>query len=259
MDPAALEAALLRPPLPIKAVVPVHLYGRPAAMPEILALADRHGVQVLEDASQAHGAAIAGRKVGTFGAAAAFSLYPTKNLGALGDAGVLTTSDPALAERLRLLRQYGWARRHISDTPGMNSRLDELQAAILRVKLNGLDADNVRRRAIAAAYDAGLQGLGLILPGAARNTTHVYHQYVVRTPERDRFRVWMAARGVGTAIHYPLPIHRQPAYEGRLPTGPSGLGVTERLAPEILSLPIYPELGGEAVARVIEALRTAVG
>jgi dTDP-4-amino-4,6-dideoxygalactose transaminase len=254
MDPAALERLLEAPPLPIRAVVPVHLYGRPAPMDEIGQLARRHGAVVLEDASQAHGAAIGGRRVGSFGAASAFSLYPTKNLGALGDAGVLVTDDEEVAGRARRLREYGWRPRFVAETAGMNSRLDELQAAVLRVKLARLDEANARRAAIAAAYAEGLAGLPIALPAAGAGQTHVWHQYVIRLADRERVRAALAEAGVGTAIHYPVPVHRQGAYES-LPIGPGGLAVTERIPGEILSLPIYPELADEAVAEVIAKLR----
>ncbi len=257
MDPAALERLLQAPPLPIRAVVPVHLYGRPARIEAIMALAEQHGAVVLEDASQAHGAAVHGRRVGGFGAAGAFSLYPTKNLGAFGDAGVLVTGDEELAARARRLREYGWRRRFVAEAPGMNTRLDELQAAILRVKLRRLDEANARRQAIARTYTQGLDGLPLALPAEGPGETCVWHQYVIRSPGRDRLRAALAEAGVGTAIHYPAPVHLQDAYAGRLPLGPGGLPVTERLAGEILSLPIYPELGDDAVANVIEAVRAA--
>ena len=258
MDPAALERLFQAPPLPIRAVVPVHLYGRPAAIGEILALAGRHGAAVLEDASQAHGAAAGGRRVGGFGAAGAFSLYPTKNLGAIGDGGVLVFQDAALAGRARRLREYGWRRRFVAEEPGMNTRLDELQAAILRVKLRRLDQANARRGAIARAYAEGLAGLPLALPSEAPGETCVWHQFVIRLPGRDQLRAALAKAGVATAIHYPEPVHRQDAYAGRLPLGPGGLPVTERLAAEILSLPIYPELSDAAVAQVVEAVRASM-
>jgi dTDP-4-amino-4,6-dideoxygalactose transaminase len=254
MDPAALERLLEAPPLPIRAVVPVHLYGRPAPMDEIGQLALSHGAVVLEDASQAHGAAIGGRRVGSFGAAAAFSLYPTKNLGALGDAGVLVTNDEEIAAQARRLREYGWRPRFVAETAGMNSRLDELQATVLRVKLARLDEANARRAAIAAAYAEGLAGLPIELPAAGQGQTHAWHQYVIRLGDRERVRAALAEAGVGTAIHYPVPVHRQGAYES-LPIGPGGLAVTERISGEILSLPIYPELADEAVAEVIARLR----
>ena len=258
MDPSALERLLRAPPLPIRAVVPVHLYGRPAPIGDIAALAERHGARVLEDASQAHGAMVDGRRVGGFGVAGAFSLYPTKNLGAFGDAGVLVTGDEELAARARRLREYGWRRRFVAEEPGMNTRLDELQAAILRVKLRRLDEANARRGTIATAYDEGLANLPLQLPREAPGETSVWHQYVIRLNDRDRLRAALAEAGVGTAIHYPEPVHRQDAYAGRLPLGPGGLPVTEQLAREILSLPIYPELGDEQVAQVIEAVRVAL-
>ena len=258
MDPDALEALLRSSQPPIRAIVPVHLYGRPARIREIRALARRWGAVVLEDAAQAHGAEVGGRKVGGFGEVGAFSFYPTKNLGALGDGGMLVTDDEDLAARARSLREYGWRRRFVSETAGMNSRLDEVQAAVLRVKLSRLDQANARRRAIAGAYAEGLRGLPLILPVEGPGETHVWHQYVVRAPERDPLRRALAERGVVTAIHYPEPVHRQPAYADRLPIGPGGLEVTETLAAEILSLPIYPELTDDSVMRVIAALRSAL-
>ncbi|HEX9491219.1 MAG TPA: DegT/DnrJ/EryC1/StrS family aminotransferase, partial [Stellaceae bacterium] len=223
----------------------------------ILPLARRHGVPVVEDCAQCHGATLAGRRLGSLGDVAAFSFYPTKNLGALGDGGAVVTGDDALAERVRALREYGWRQRYVSDVAGMNSRLDELQAAILGVKLAVLDADNARRAAIADAYDAGLAGLPLGLPARRPGARHVFHQYVVRTPARDRLRAALMQRGIGSNIHYPVPVHLQPAYHGRVSLGPSGLHESERAAGEVLSLPIYPQLGDAAVARVVAALREA--
>ncbi|AIB16678.1 erythromycin biosynthesis sensory transduction protein eryC1 (plasmid) [Azospirillum argentinense] len=244
--------------LPVKAIVPVHLYGHPVALDRIMDIAAHFGVPVLEDCSQAHGATFDGRIVGTFGALAAFSLYPTKNLGALGDGGVLITNNSALAERLRHLREYGWKERYISHDAGHNSRLDELQAAILRVKLEKLGAHNARRQAIAEAYDRGLDSLSLERPRRRPNTVPVFHQYVVTTPSRDALRTALQARGIMTNIHYPAPVHLQPAYLGRLPHGPGGLPQTERMAGLVLSLPMYPQLGDEAVASVVAALRDVV-
>jgi dTDP-4-amino-4,6-dideoxygalactose transaminase len=258
LDPSALAGVLTAPPAPIKAILPVHLYGHPADMAAICALAERFGLPVVEDASQAHGAAIAGKRVGGFGRLACFSLYPTKNLGALGDAGAITTDDPVLAERLRALRQYGWVTRDDSRAVGVNARLDELQAAILSVKLARLEADNGRRRQIAAAYDAALADLPLILPSAAPRVVHARHQYVVRTSRRDALREALTARGVGSAVHYPIPVHRQTAYAGRLLLAPSGLRISEALAGEILSLPIFPQLSDEQVARVIATVRAVL-
>lgn len=257
LDPAALAGVLAAPPLPIRAILPVHLYGHPADMSAICALAAAHGAAVIEDASQAHGAAIAGRRVGGFGALAAFSLYPTKNLGALGDAGVITTQDAALAERLRALRQYGWTRRDDSLAPGVNARLDEIQAAVLSVKLARLEADNRARRRMAEAYDDAFADLPLGLPAAIGDVVHARHQYVLRTPERDRLRAHLAAADVGSAVHYPIPVHRQAGYAGRLPIGPTGLAASEAAAREVLSLPIFPQMTDAQQGRVVAAVRAA--
>jgi len=258
MDPEALERLLRARTQPVRAIIPVHLYGRPARISEIRTLGQRWGAVVVEDAAQAHGAETGGRKVGAFGEIGAFSFYPTKNLGALGDGGMLVTDDADIADRARSLREYGWRRRFVSEAAGMNTRLDELQAAVLRVKLERLDQANARRGDIANAYAEGLKGLPLILPQEPERETHVWHQYVVRSPDRDRLRQALSEGGVMTAIHYPEPVHRQPAYARRLSTGPGGLPVTEALAAEVLSLPIYPELSVESVAQVIEATRAAL-
>jgi dTDP-4-amino-4,6-dideoxygalactose transaminase len=223
------------------AVVPVHLYGHPADMQAILEISRRHGLFVVEDCAQAHGAALRGRNVGAWGHLAAFSFYPTKNLGALGDGGLVVTDDQRLAERVRALRQYGWRERYISEITGVNSRLDELQAAILRVKLRYLDAENFRRREIAGLYRKLLSGGSLVLPQTLPEATHVYHQYVVRTPDRDDLRAYLHEHAVDSLIHYPAPIHQQPAYQGRIPKIAS-LSRTEEAARQVLSLPIYPEL-----------------
>jgi dTDP-4-amino-4,6-dideoxygalactose transaminase len=196
--------------------------------------------------------------VGTLGDIACFSFYPTKNLGALGDGGAVLTDDATLGVRLRGLREYGWRTRHVSDFPGMNSRLDELQAAVLRVKLRTLESYNARRQDIAAAYHSGLAGLQLGLPVGREGATHVFHQYVLRSTFRDSLRAALQARGIGTAIHYPVPVHRQPAYIDRLALGPSGLHETERAAAEVLSLPIYPQMIDSEVAQVVEAVQAAV-
>jgi dTDP-4-amino-4,6-dideoxygalactose transaminase len=258
MNPADLEAVLVKPPPgcpPVRAVIVVHIYGQAAALDEILALAARHGVAVIEDCAQAHGATHGGRKLGTFGDAAAFSFYPTKNLGAFGDAGAVATRDAALAARLRALRQYGWRLRYVSDVPGINSRLDETQAAVLRVKLQTLDAGNARRREIAAAYDAALAGTGIAPPRRRPGCAHVFHQYVVQLDERDEVQRILAEQGVGTGIHYPVPVHLQPAYADRLPMGPMGCRETALAAGRILSLPMYPELRDAQLEQVCAALR----
>jgi dTDP-4-amino-4,6-dideoxygalactose transaminase len=254
LDPARLEETLRSDEgRRIKAVVLVHLYGRPGPVAAVKGLCDRYGVTLVEDCAQAHGAVADGRLVGGWGAAAAFSFYPTKNLGALGDGGAVVTSDDRVKERLSLLREYGWKTRYLSDVVGKNSRLDELQAAILRVKLRHLDADNQRRRAIAARYDAELPRERITTPEA--HPGHVYHQYVVRTPNRDALLQHLKRSGVGTLVHYPFPVHVQPAYRGRVPLGAGGLENSERAAAEVLSLPMFPQLDETQLATVIEAVK----
>lgn len=251
LDPALLEAALTPR---TRAVMPVHLYGRMADMPAVLAFAERHGLLVIEDCAQAHGARQGGRSAGSLGACGCFSFYPSKNLGALGDGGAIVTDDPALAERLRRLRQYGWSRKYYSTEPGgLNSRLDELQAALLRAKLPHLPAWNARRRALARRYGELLAGTPLALPTPHPDEEHVYHLYVVGTPERERVLEALRERGIGADVHYPLPAHQQPIYRDYAP--PGGLPVTERLAGQVLSLPIYPELTDQELEAVAAALR----
>jgi len=252
LDPAMIEPAIAMAAergIVVKAVVPVHIYGHPAEMPAIVEIARRHDLRVVEDCAQAHGAELSGRRSGTWGDIAAFSFYPTKNLGALGDGGAVATGDPELADRVRLLREYGWSERYVSSIAGMNSRLDELQAAPLRVKLRYLDRENERRRAIAAIYDAELHDAGVILPAHGDDILHAFHQYVIRSPRRDELRLAMREQGIGTLIHYPVPVHQQPAYAGRALTC-GDLLHTERLAGEIVSLPIYPELRDEQAREV---------
>lgn len=250
LAPAALEAAITPR---TKAVVVVHLYGQPADMDAILAIARRHGLKVVEDCAQATGARYKGRRVGTMGDAGCFSFYPTKNLGAIGDGGAVVTQYDALAGRLRSLREYGWRGERVSHVPGLNSRLDEMQAAILRAKLPFLDADNARRRAIADRYDAGLADM---LPPPARRAEceHVFHLYVVRLADRDGLLTRLKPHGIGASVHYPLAAHQQPAYAGRL-LGAGNLPETERAVGSILTLPIYPELTNDEVDSVIAAVR----
>ncbi len=242
----------------IKAIMPVHLYGQPADMPAIMSIAASHGLRVIEDCAQAHGAEIDGRKVGTFGEVAAFSFYPTKNLGALGDGGAVVTNDDKLGEHMRELRTYGWRERYISEHPGMNSRLDELQAAVLRVKLRHLDVENRRRRQIARRYDDSLGSFAnILLPKPAPNIRHVYHQYVMRLADRDRLRMYLESRQIGTAVLYPMPIHQQPAYRARIAVaGP--LPVAEQAAAELLCLPVHPWMDdveiGQTSAAIVEWL-----
>jgi dTDP-4-amino-4,6-dideoxygalactose transaminase len=239
----------------LKAVVPVHIYGHPAQMTDIMRIAARYGLRVIEDCAQAHGAEWEGRKVGTFGDVAAFSFYPTKNLGALGDGGAVVTGDEDLARRLRMLREYGWEQRYVSKTAGVNSRLDELQAAILRVKLCHLDEDNRRRAKAAAFYSSALTAHeGLTVPESSSLARHVYHQYVIRAEAREALRTFLREHGIGTAIHYPVPVHQQPAYAGRLPI-PAPLRETELAAREILSLPIFPEISEDQLTNVIGRIR----
>jgi dTDP-4-amino-4,6-dideoxygalactose transaminase len=257
MDPAALEAAVTGDAgRRIRAVVPVHLYGHPAAMGPIMEIARRYGLRVVEDCAQAHGAQLGGVRCGGWGDLAAFSFYPTKNLGALGDGGALV-GDRGPASQARRLREYGWRERFVSDVPGMNTRLDELQAAVLRVKLAYLDAENAHRRELAALYRRGLPS-SVTLPATAPGAEHVFHQFVVRSGARDALRRRLAEEGVQTGIHYPLPVHRQPAYAGS-PTGPGGLGQTDRLCGEILSLPMHPYLPGSDVEEICRLVTTWSG
>jgi len=238
----------------IRAVLPVHLYGRPADMRAICDIARRYDLKVVEDCAQAHGATIHRFKVGVFGDAAAFSFYPTKNLGALGDGGAVVTNDPEVAERVGLLREYGWRERYVSDQPGFNSRLDELQAAILRVKLKYLDVENARRREIARIYDDRLASTSLRLPERPVGVESVYHQYVARCDERDGLREHLRERGVGTLVHYPVPVHLQPAYRNRVPVHRGALPATEQAARQVLSLPMDAQLSDAQVERVCEAI-----
>ena len=242
MDVESLADAIQRSPGRIKVIIPVHIYGHPADMPAIMTVAERYGLKVIEDCAQSHGATIDGRKTGTWGHIAAFSFYPTKNLGALGDGGAVVTNDRPLADRLRLLREYGWRERYISDFAGLNTRLDELQAAVLRVKLRYLDKENTRRRELARIYDAILTRTPVTVPGGSQRADHVYHQYVVRSDCRDDLRSFLKANGVGTLIHYPVPVHLQPAYQGRVVPNGANLSHTETICRRILSLPMHPQL-----------------
>lgn len=246
MSAPALGAALTAARGGIKAVVPVHLYGHPAAMPTIVGLAREHGAKVVEDCAQSHGAEVGGRKAGTWGEAAAYSFYPTKNLGALGDGGAVFTRDGKVAERVRLLRQYGWRTRYLSEIPGRNSRLDELQAAVLRVKLTQLDAGNAQRRLLAARYLMALAKCGLVLPAVAPGVNPVWHQFVVRTPRREALLAHLADCEIRAGVLYPVPLHRQPAYaDPRL-----NLPLTEQACAEVLCLPVHPGLCLADVDRV---------
>jgi dTDP-4-amino-4,6-dideoxygalactose transaminase len=236
-----------------KAVLPVHLYGQCADLDALVPLAKRHGIALVEDCAQAHGAEIGGRRAGSIGDAAAFSFYPTKNLGALGDGGAVVTNDAQVAEQARLLRNYGERARFEHILHGYNSRLDALQAAFLTAKLGHLEDWTERRRAIAARYTEALTGSEVVAPLEAPGRRHVYHLYVVEAPNRPSFRDSLAESGVETGVHYPRPIHLQPGYralgEGR------DLPVSERLAERVVSLPLYPELTDDEVELVCSALR----
>lgn len=262
MDPDELAAVLEDPPPglpPIRAAIVVHLYGQAADLTPMLEACQRAGVALIEDCAQAHGATLGGQHLGTLGQAAAFSLYPTKNLGALGDGGVLATDDFELADRIAAIRQYGWKERYVSAMVGVNSRLDEVQAAILRTKLTVLDAGNARRRSIAAAYDAALAGGPIAAPVRRPGAEHVFHQYVLRCTDRASVQARLRAEGIGTGIHYPVPVHLQAAYKDRTPLGPAGCAETERAAAEVLSLPMYPELTDAQVERICAGLRGLAG
>ena len=250
MDVEKLERAITPH---TKAIIPVHLFGQSCDLDPILRIARAPAAKifVLEDCAQAHGATYRGKRVGTFGDIAAFSFYPTKNLGAYGDGGAILTNDAALAERVNLLRQYGWRERYASDIKGMNSRLDELQAAILRVKLRHLDAWNVARRERAALYAELIRTI--TPPREMSYGQHVYHLYVVQSSKRDALIAHLKTRGIGTAIHYPQMIHRQAAYTN-LGYGTGSLPIAEKLEREILSLPLYPELSLDDVRAVAQAV-----
>ncbi len=238
-----------------KAIVAVHLYGQLAPMPEIMALAEQHDLLVLEDAAQAHGASIAGRKAGNWGHAAGFSFYPGKNLGALGDAGAVTTDDAELAQTIRALGNYGSHKKYENLYQGVNSRLDEIQAAMLSVKLKHLDADTARRKAIAVAYAQGINNPAIVQPveparSLASLDSHVFHLYVVRTAQREALQAHLSTAGIQTLIHYPIPPHRQRAYH-EWPQ--QSYPLTEAIHREVLSLPISPVMTDDEVTTVINA------
>jgi dTDP-4-amino-4,6-dideoxygalactose transaminase len=237
-----------------RAIVPVHLYGQCADMDAVLEVARRHDLKVVEDAAQAVGAEHRVRRAGSMGDAAAFSFYPTKNLGALGDAGAVVTTDPEVADRARLLRNYGERSKYDSVRRGWNSRLDTMQAAILTVKLRHLEPWTERRRELAARYDEGLADTRAVTPTADPDRRHVYHLYVIRVDDRDGVQKQLAQSGVGTLVHYPRPVHLHPAYEDLAPAD-GRLATSERLAGQILSLPMYPELEDAEADAVIEAVR----
>jgi dTDP-4-amino-4,6-dideoxygalactose transaminase len=250
LDPAAVEAALTAR---TRALLPVHLYGQPADMAALAAIAQRRGLALLEDAAQAHGAEIAGRRAGSLGHAACFSFYPGKNLGCYGDGGAVTTDDEALAGRLRKLRDHGRSSKYVHDELGYGHRLDALQAAILAAKLPHLDAANAARRRLAARYRQLLAGADLVLPYVPEGVTPAWHLYVVRTTRRDALLASLRAEGIEAGIHYPLPLHLQPAYRS-LGLGAGSFPVAEAAAQQVLSLPLFPEMTDEQQERVAAAV-----
>jgi dTDP-4-amino-4,6-dideoxygalactose transaminase len=254
LDPLQIEAAISPK---TKAIMPVHLYGQTADMEPIMELAREHGVKVIEDSAQAQGAKYKGKRAGALGDASGFSFYPGKNLGAYGDAGAVTTNDAALAEKVRVLRNYGSRVKYVNDEIGYNSRLDELQAAFLRVKLPILDQWNGRRRSIAKRYLAAFEGANnLILPFVPNQHEPVWHLFVIRVPNRDAFQKHMNDAGIGTLIHYPIPPHEQKAYAD---LASLDLPITTRIHKEVVSLPMGPTMSNEDVKRVIEAVKKYSG
>ena len=231
-----------------KAIIPVHLYGNPVDMKGIIKIAKKYKLRIIEDCAQAHGAKINNTNVGNFGHAACFSFYPTKNLGAIGDGGMIITNNKSLYDKAKLAREYGWKKRYISSSKGFNSRLDELQAAILRVKLNYLEKDNKKRINIAKKYINGLKSCDLSLPKIRKNYNHIFHLFVIKTKYRNKLMNYLKKNNIITSIQYPVPIHKQKFYNN---FGNQSLKVTEKNSKEILSLPIYPELTFKEVNKVI--------
>lgn len=254
LDPAQVAKAVTAR---TKAIIPVHLYGQAADMTALRAIAAEHGLRIVEDVAQAFGGTWRGRKLGTLGDLGAYSFFPSKNLGGFGDGGLIATDDDALAETCRMLRVHGAKKKYYNEIVGYNSRLDEIQAAVLRVKLPWIDANNQGRREAAARYRELLAGVpGLTLPAEVAGATHVYHQYTVRIAggRRDQVQARLAEAGVGTMVYYPVAVHRLPLYQGRHPAMP----LAERAQDEVLSLPIWPSIRADVQARVAEALRGAL-
>jgi dTDP-4-amino-4,6-dideoxygalactose transaminase len=241
-----------------KAILPVHLYGQTVDMDPLLEIAARHHVKVIEDACQAHGATYNGRRAGSLGDAAGFSFYYSKNLGALGEGGFITTSDPEIYRKARMIRDHGSERRYYHDLIGVNGRLDEIQAVVLRAKLAHLTEYNQLRRGHAQKYKKLLAGLPVAAPTEWEGNEHIYHMYVIQAPRRDELQVWLKEHGVGTGIHYPVPIHLQKAM-GDLGYKPGDMPVTEKTVEKILSLPMYPEMTDDQIYAVVEALRSFYG
>jgi dTDP-4-amino-4,6-dideoxygalactose transaminase len=255
MNPDALKHALTPK---TKAIIPVHLFGQPSDMDPIVEFGRKHGLYVIEDACQAHGATYKGKRVGTFGDTACFSFYPGKNLGAFGEAGAIVTNSAELDEKIKILRDHGQQRKYFHSVVGWNCRMDGIQAAVLRIKLRQLDAANQRRRNHAAQYDTGLRELdGIITPTEASYARHVYHIYAIRVSSRDETIKSLTDQGIATGIHYPVPVHLQEAYQ-TLGYTRSSFPIAERCAAEFISLPMYPELTYSQIEQVIEAVKEAV-
>ncbi len=255
MDVAALEQVVTSR---TRAIMPVHLFGQMAAMPQILDFADRHGLFVVEDAAQAHGATCHGRRAGSMGDAGCFSFFPGKNLGAFGEAGAVVTRDAGIAAHIRKLRDHGQSAKYRHDLIGWNCRMDGIQAAVLSVKLRHLDSNNSLRRQYARSYDKEFSRIpGIVLPATTPGNKHVHHLYVVRVADRATFMEDLSKRGVGTAIHYPVPVHLQPAY-AEMGLGPGSFPIAERCAAEFVSLPMYPELTKAQIEHVIQAVFEAM-
>ena len=252
LDPAKLESAITPR---TRAILPVHLYGQAADLDAILEIGRRRQIPVIEDVAQGHGATYREKKLGAFGLASAFSFYPSKNLGAYGDGGAVVTNDDDVATRLRQLRNYGEERRYFHTTKGFNSRLDEIQAAVLRVKLDYLEDWNTRRREIAGLYDRGIVNPLILKPARMDYGTHNYHLYVIRTERRDELRRHLASLGIGSLIHYPVPIHLQKAYS-ELGKARGSFPIAERCSDQVLSLPIFPELSDQEVLEAADAVNS---
>lgn len=249
LDPAKLKSALSKK---TKAIIPVHLYGQPCDMDKIMAFAKTHKLIVIEDCAQAHGAMYKGKKVGSIGHAGCFSFYPTKNLGAIGDGGAAITNNKKIADRIKRLREYGWNEKRVAEDVSNVSRLDELQAAILRIKLKYLTQDTKKRDKIAGAYDKNLKN-NLITPKRRAQSTHAYHLYVVRSKNRTQVKATLEKQGIITGIHYPQAVHHHPGYKKKIKVA-GKLTVTEKIIPQILSLPIYPELDLKTVQKIIKII-----
>lgn len=250
IDPVKIESAITSN---TKAIIPVHIYGQAADMDPVMEIAKKYRLKVIEDCAQAHGAKYKGQCVGSIGDMGCFSFYPTKNLGAIGDGGMVVTNNSNLNKKAKLLREYGWKERYVSSSKGWNSRLDEIQASILRVKLKHLDKSNQKRRKVAGQYRKDLKDLPLELPKERRNCKHVYHLFVIKTNKRDTLQDYLKENDISTSIHYPVPIHRQPYYKDSFKS--SFLEVTEQIAGEILSLPIYPEISLNEIKMVINTIK----